>query len=144
MPKAGCSNQGKYPDVPKKYFCGPAGGACPGTYPVNTPGRARAAKAYARHAPNPEGIKKCADRIAKREGWGAGKSSEKTVPKRKSAKGKKSKGKKSAKGRGSGRHVKHTKSRNGVVKRTYGSGEVRYYKLKPNGSLVRISKSAAL
>jgi hypothetical protein len=66
---AGCSNKGKYPDVPEEYFCGPEGGACQGTYPVNTRGRWRAAKAYAHNAPNPQGIKDCADRIATREGW---------------------------------------------------------------------------
>ena len=66
---AGCSNKGKYSDVPEEYFCGPEGGACDGTYPVNTPGRWRAAKAYAHNAPNPQGIKDCADRIAVREGW---------------------------------------------------------------------------
>lgn len=67
--RSGCSNQGKYPGVPAKKFCGPEGGSCPGTYPVNTKGRARAALAYARHAPNPEGIKRCARRVAKEEGW---------------------------------------------------------------------------
>lgn len=67
--KRGCSNQGKYKNVPSDLFCGPEGGSCPGTYPVNTPGRARAAMAYARHAPNPEGIKKCAIRVAKQRGY---------------------------------------------------------------------------
>lgn len=67
--KPGCSNAGKYPDVPSDMFCGPAGGACEGTYPVNTPGRWRAAKSYARHAPDPQGIKDCADRIAREQGW---------------------------------------------------------------------------
>jgi hypothetical protein len=67
--KPGCSNQNKYPRVPKDKFCGPEGGACSFTYPVNTPARARAALAYARHAPLPEGIRKCAMRIAKNEGW---------------------------------------------------------------------------
>ena len=54
--KPGGSNQGKYKKGP---FCGPSGGAPSGTYPVNTKGRAQAAIAYARHAPNPSGIKKC-------------------------------------------------------------------------------------
>jgi len=40
-------------------FCGPSGGAPAGTYPVGTKKRARAALAYARHAPNPGGIKAC-------------------------------------------------------------------------------------
>ena len=56
--KPGGSNAGKYSssDGP---FCGPAGGAPSKTYPVNTKKRARAALAYARHAPNPSGIKAC-------------------------------------------------------------------------------------
>lgn len=67
--KPGCSNQGKYKNVPEHLFCGPEGGSCPGTYPVNSPGRARSALAYARHAPNPEGIRKCVRRIEKEKGW---------------------------------------------------------------------------
>jgi len=58
-------------------FCGPAGGARPGSYPVNTPGRARAAKAYAHYAPNPEGIRQCADSKEKRMGWTSSSSSSK-------------------------------------------------------------------
>jgi len=54
--KPGGSNAGKYKKGP---FCGPSGGAPKGTYPVNTRGRAIAAIAYARHAPNPSGIKAC-------------------------------------------------------------------------------------
>lgn len=54
---AGGSNAGKYKT--KGPFCGPAGGAPKGTYPVNTRARAIAAIAYARHAPNPSGIKSC-------------------------------------------------------------------------------------
>ena len=61
----GSSNAGKYPDVNK--FCGPAGGAAKGTYPVEKDGkldmgRISAAKAYAKNAPDPEGIIACADR----------------------------------------------------------------------------------
>lgn len=67
--KPGCSNQGKYLSVPEHLFCGPEGGSCHGTYPVNTPRRAKAALAYARHAPNPEGIRKCVRRIEKEKGW---------------------------------------------------------------------------
>lgn len=67
--KRGCSNVGKYRNVPEGMFCGPAGGACPGTYPVDTPGRVIAAMAYARHAPNPAGIKACARRAAQTQGW---------------------------------------------------------------------------
>lgn len=55
--KPGGSSAGKYKT--KGPFCGPSGGAPKGTYPVNTRKRARAAIAYARHAPNPAGIKKC-------------------------------------------------------------------------------------
>ncbi len=54
--KPGGSNVGKYKKGP---FCGPSGGAPKGTYPVNTRKRAIAAIAYARHAPNPSGIKSC-------------------------------------------------------------------------------------
>lgn len=54
--RPGGSNVGKYKKGP---FCGPSGGAPAGSYPVNTAKRAKAALAYARHAPNPGGIKKC-------------------------------------------------------------------------------------
>jgi hypothetical protein len=55
--KPGSSNAGKYPDV--KSFCGPAGGAAKGTYPVNTLERGKSAIKLAHNAPNPEGIKAC-------------------------------------------------------------------------------------
>lgn len=67
--KRGCSNKGKYKNVPADLFCGPEGGSCPGTFPVNTPGRARAAMSYARYAPYPEGIRECARRVAKQRGY---------------------------------------------------------------------------
>ena len=67
--QGGCSNQAKYRNLPASDFCGPSGGACPGTFPVNTPGRARAGLSYRRHAPNPAGIEECVIRIAKRKGW---------------------------------------------------------------------------
>jgi hypothetical protein len=54
--KPGGSNVGKYKTGP---FCGPAGGAPKGSYPVNTKKRAIAAISYARHAPNPAGVKAC-------------------------------------------------------------------------------------
>lgn len=54
--KPGGSSVGKYKVGP---FCGPSGGAPKKTYPVNTRKRGIAALAYARHAPNPSGIKKC-------------------------------------------------------------------------------------
>jgi hypothetical protein len=67
----GCSRQHKYigKGIPEAMFCGLEGDACAYTYPVNTPRRAVAALAYARHAPNPAGIKRCAKRIAKEKGW---------------------------------------------------------------------------
>lgn len=50
------SNVGKYKSV--KAFAGPSGGAPKGSYPINTPKRAKAALAYAHNAPNPSGIRK--------------------------------------------------------------------------------------
>ena len=67
--KEGSSSAGDYSDVDKDDFCGPAGGAAPGTYPVNTEKRARAALSYAHNAPDPEGIKRCVYRKAKKHGW---------------------------------------------------------------------------
>lgn len=66
---AGCSNAGKYKGLKDSDFCGPSGGSCPGTYPVNTPQRARAALSYSRFAPNPKGIKDCVYEKAKSKGW---------------------------------------------------------------------------
>ena len=54
--KPGGSNVGKYKTGP---FCGPAGGAPKGSFPVNSKKRAQAALSLARHAPNPSGIKNC-------------------------------------------------------------------------------------
>lgn len=67
----GGSQQWKYvgAGIAARLFCGPEGGAPPFTYPVNTRERARAALAYARHAPNPEGIRRCVHRIAKAKDW---------------------------------------------------------------------------
>ena len=67
------TGKGKYGNVPLNRFCGPSGGAEEGSYPVNTEQRCLAAKRYAYHAPNPSGIIKCADKIAKIEGWSCGK-----------------------------------------------------------------------
>ena len=53
----GSSNAGKSPDV--KSFCGPAGGAAEGTFPVNSLERGRSALKLAHNAPDPEGIKAC-------------------------------------------------------------------------------------
>ena len=53
-------NSGKYRNVPLSSFCGPAGGAGPRAFPVNTEKRCRAALSYARYAPKPCGVVKCA------------------------------------------------------------------------------------
>jgi hypothetical protein len=58
----GSSNTGKYKNVNPSDFIGREGGAAPYTYPANTIKRARAAKSYARNAPNPEGIIQAADK----------------------------------------------------------------------------------
>jgi hypothetical protein len=66
--KPGGSNVGekrKTSGAKQGPFCGPSGNAPAGSYPVTSPGQARAAKAYAHNAPDPEGIKKCVDRIEK-------------------------------------------------------------------------------
>ena len=55
----GSSNAGKYKNVDKADFCGPAGGAAEGTYPVNSLKRAKSALKLAHNAPNPQGIKDC-------------------------------------------------------------------------------------
>lgn len=55
--KPGGSNVGDYKGV--KSFCGPAGGAPEGSFPVNTKARAKSAIKLAHNAPNPEGIKAC-------------------------------------------------------------------------------------
>jgi len=55
----GSSNAGKYKNVEKSDFCGPAGGAAEGTYPVNSLKRAKSALKLAHNAPNPQGIKNC-------------------------------------------------------------------------------------
>lgn len=67
----GCSNAAKYArqKIRSTDFCGGEGGACPTSYPVNTKKRARAALAYARYAPNPEGIRSCVRRKMEEKGW---------------------------------------------------------------------------
>lgn len=55
--RAGGSNYGKYKNVTPKEFAGQAGGAPKYSYPINTKARARAALAYARNAPDPQGIR---------------------------------------------------------------------------------------
>lgn len=63
--KAGSSNVGEYKRVKQGDFCGPAGGAAAGSYPVNTKKRCRSALAYAHNAPKPSGIKACVERKCK-------------------------------------------------------------------------------
>lgn len=60
--RKGSSNVGKYKNVKPSDFIGPEGGAAPYTYPANTIKRAKAAKSYARNAPNPQGIIEAADK----------------------------------------------------------------------------------
>lgn len=56
--KPGGSSVGEYKTVSKKDFAGPKGGAPPGSYPINTLKRAKAALSYAHNAPDPAGIKR--------------------------------------------------------------------------------------
>ena len=67
--RKGGSNAGEYTHIDKDKFCGPAGGAPPGTYPVNDPEHAEAAKRLAHNAPNPKGIKRCADRALAKDSY---------------------------------------------------------------------------
>lgn len=57
--KPGGSNVGEYRKVKSSDFCGPAGGAPKGSFPVNTLARARSALKLAHNAPNPAGIRSC-------------------------------------------------------------------------------------
>jgi len=70
--KPGGSNVGKDRKTSKAGqgpFIGPSGGAPSGSYPITNRGQWRAALAYARHAPNPAGIRAKANRIARARGW---------------------------------------------------------------------------
>lgn len=70
-----------YRSVPKKDFCGKAGNAAPRSFPVNTESRCRAALSYARNAPNPEGIRKCAmEKARQHPNWRCGVASPFTSP----------------------------------------------------------------
>jgi len=60
--RQGRSNVSKYKNVPKNKFCGPAGGAVKGSYPVNTKKRCSSALSYARFSPDPCGIARCVRR----------------------------------------------------------------------------------
>ena len=57
--KPGGSNVGEYRKVKSSDFCGPAGGAPKGSFPVNTLARARSALKLAHNAPNPSGKRSC-------------------------------------------------------------------------------------
>jgi len=59
--KPGASNVGEYKTVGKKKFCG----STPGTFPVNTAKRCRAALAYAHNDPHPEKVRACVKRKCK-------------------------------------------------------------------------------
>ncbi|ALX27627.1 hypothetical protein GMAR_ORF253 [Golden Marseillevirus] len=63
----GGSNVKKYKKehLKPKDFCG----TVPGSFPVNTEKRAKAALSYARNDPNPERVKKCARQKAKEMHW---------------------------------------------------------------------------
>ncbi|BAU80289.1 hypothetical protein A9K97_gp062 [Tokyovirus A1] len=63
----GASNVKKYrkEHLRDSDFCG----TVPGSFPVNTEKRARAALAYARNDMDPERVRACAYAKAKREGW---------------------------------------------------------------------------
>ena len=67
----GCSNARRpgRANLPKRVVCGPAGGACDGSYPVRTRKEVVAALSRAWHAPNPAGIRRCAYQRAKKMGW---------------------------------------------------------------------------
>lgn len=71
--KKGQSNAGKYTakDGP---FCGPNN-----TYPVGTPGRARAALAYARYAQDPKKVRDCVHKVAEERGYFKKSSSKKST-----------------------------------------------------------------
>lgn len=62
--RGGCSNAARHAKegLAPSEFCGPAGGSCATSFPVNTPSRRRAALMHAHFAPNPEGIRQCVRR----------------------------------------------------------------------------------
>lgn len=68
-------NKGKYKNLNENVFCGPEGNAGQGTFPVNSQKRCRAALAYSKRAPNPNGIVRCAIRKAKQHHWNCGQNS---------------------------------------------------------------------
>ena len=48
-------------------FCGPSGGAPPGTFPVTNAKQAAAARRYASYAPKPSGVRACVDLVEEHE-----------------------------------------------------------------------------
>jgi hypothetical protein len=64
--------ESRYKGLKPSDYCGPAGGDQPRTFPVSNKEECRAALTYARYAPNPEGIRKCALAKAKKHGWKCG------------------------------------------------------------------------
>lgn len=58
--------------APGTKYCGPAGGAAPFSFPVNSEKRCRAALSYSRFAPRPCGVAACALAEAKKRGWKCG------------------------------------------------------------------------
>jgi hypothetical protein len=64
----------KYADLPEEAFCGQEGGYPEGvlSFPVNSEKRCQAALRYAHNAPNPEGIRECAEKKAEQYGWTCG------------------------------------------------------------------------
>lgn len=69
------TTKSKYLDVPENLFCGTSGGYPAGThtFPVDSEKRCRAALSYSRYAPDPQGVRDCALKIAKEKGWNCGK-----------------------------------------------------------------------
>jgi len=59
--KPGASNLGKYKGVKRKDFCG----STPGTFPVNSAKRCRAALAYAHNDASPGKVRSCVKRKCK-------------------------------------------------------------------------------
>lgn len=56
--KPGSSNVGKYKNVKKSDFAGPAGGSSQGSFPIDTLARAKSAIKLSHNAPDPEGIRR--------------------------------------------------------------------------------------
>jgi len=67
-------NTKKYKNLSPLQFCGPEGGDKEGTFPVTSQEECKAALIYAHEAPNPDGIRKCALKKAKENGWNCGSS----------------------------------------------------------------------